>query len=275
MNDCDDDENETTVVVESMHMCCIPTRIMPHTKYKRETVHKINPNYFIHCNYIHNHLHSYFKKYYSTILEDTKLERIIDKFPILRQLNNESMEDIFVSFYRTCGVYLQNISEKEYRWLNRVIYISEYLPISVTINRVDKSFPFVYVNREFEHMTEYTWEETVGKPYTFLQPKNPIANEKLQNKIMTNCVTNGIPVSVIVTNEKKGGRPFYNLLALNPVCDKEGHYLYVVGIQTPIRNGEETTRMNIHSIQNVIDLMYIFSNCNIETDIRVGTTLRC
>ena len=294
MNDLDIDD-EDIVTPESVSICCFPHKIVPVSK--RDSIHRINPNYFIHCNYIHNHLHSYFKKYYSIPLENAKLDRIIEKFPILKQLKNRNLEDIFISFYRVSGVYLQNITMKEYNWLNRVIYISEYLPISISISRVQsrKEFPIVYVNREFENISGYKYDEIVGKSYYVLHPKEPVPNEILQNKILRNCVNNAVPVSVIITNEKKNGVPFYNLLAVNPVCDKDGNYLYVISIQTTIirveqgqsdsipfcvtneANVETSTndRVNIRNIQSVIDLLYVFSNCNIDKDVRIGSTLRC
>lgn len=291
MNDLDIDD-EDIVTPESVSICCFPHKIVPVSK--RDSLHRINPNYFIHCNYIHNHLHSYFKKYYSIPLENAKLDRIMEKFPILKQLKNRNLEDIFISFYRVSGVYLQNITMKEYNWLNRVIYISEYLPISISISRLQscKEFPIVYVNREFENISGYKYDEIVGKSYYVLHPKQPVPNETLQNKILRNCINNAVPVSVIVTNEKKNGRPFYNLLAVNPVCDKDGNYLYVISIQTTIIRVEQgqsdsipfceanvetsgNDRINIRNIQSVIDLLYVFSNCNIDKDVRIGSTLRC
>jgi hypothetical protein len=41
-------------------------------------------------------------------------------------------------------------------------------------------------------------------------------------------------VKVAITNFKKDGTPFMNLLALKPIFDSDGNYAFVVGIQFDI-----------------------------------------
>ena len=113
-------------------------------------------------------------------------------------------------------------------------------------------FPLIYVNKSFETMTGYERSIIIGKNCKFLQPEEPPRKEILQYVLMRNSLEMAKPVSVVITNYKANGTPFYNLLALKPILDKNGNYLFVLGIQTEIK-----TELNTTDIKNVIDLIDI------------------
>jgi hypothetical protein len=69
---------------------------------------------------------------------------------------------------------------------------------------------------------------------------------------MKNSLEVSKPISVVITNYRADGTPFKNLLALKPVSDRYGNYIFVIGIQTEI-----TDELNLTDIKNVIDLIDI------------------
>ena len=51
---------------------------------------------------------------------------------------------------------------------------------------------------------------------------------------LTTALAEGRQVKVAITNYRKDGTPFMNLLALRPIFDVDGEYAFVVGIQFDI-----------------------------------------
>lgn len=235
----------------------IPTNKMVYRR--RENRDRVHPQFFIHCNYIHSQLNIANNSLKSKATAKDKLGRIIREFSIVTQISSSIKHSIINSFEKSCSSF--SISKNEFDWLKKTICFAEYLPVSISISiakREYPNFPLIYVNRKFESLTQYNRDEVIGKNCKFLQPSVPRFDEVLQHKILSNCLANIIPVSVIITNHKKDGTQFYNLLSMNPVCDSSGNYLYVVGIQTSISNS--LLDSNIRNIQNVIDIMYLLSN---------------
>lgn len=155
------------------------------------------------------------------------------------------------------------ISPVEYIWLKNVISIVEHLPICVTIASARKEFfgfPLIYVNKQFETTTEYRRKDIIGKNCKFLQPSIPLPDEEIQHRIIKQSIKSGLPTSVIITNVKKGGNAFHNLISLQSINDKDGNYLYNLGIQLEIT----ATLINKEDIQNIIDLMQILAKVKIN-----------
>lgn len=151
----------------------------------------------------------------------------------------------------------------EYIWFKNVIAFVENIPVCISIacSKTEHfGFPLIYVNKQFETVTEYKRRDIIGTNCKFLQPRSPIPEEQTQHRLIKQSLRLGIPISVIITNIKKSGKPFHNLISLKPVFDKKGNHFYNIGIQTEITN--EPT--NIINIQNVIDLMHILSKIKIN-----------
>lgn len=149
----------------------------------------------------------------------------------------------------------KHLSYDDLKWFNRMVTTVENLPICVTISNAKKNilgFPLLYVNKQFEKITRYNRADIVGKNCNFLQPDEPPRKEELQYVLMKNSLEVSKPVSVIITNYKADGTPFKNLIALKPVTDRYGNYIFVIGIQT-----EVTEELNLTDIKNVIDLIDI------------------
>ena len=150
--------------------------------------------------------------------------------------------------------YLLNISQCEYNWIKKVITFAENIPICITISSARKEhfgFPLIYVNKHFEKLTEYNRESIIGKNCKFLKPVIPILEEESRHALIHYSLLNFTPLSVIVTNIKKSGVEFYNLLSFKSVFNEEGKYIYCIGIQTEITR-EPIDEINLKNIENVL-----------------------
>jgi len=91
--------------------------------------------------------------------------------------------------------------------------------------------PLVYVNKAFEVMTGYSFDETVGKNCRFLQ-----GNDKNQPEInmLRKALKEKSSVNVTLRNYKKNGELFYNQLLIQPLFDNKNNLLYYLGVQFDI-----------------------------------------
>ena len=91
--------------------------------------------------------------------------------------------------------------------------------------------PLVYVNKAFEVMTGYSFDETVGKNCRFLQ-----GNDKNQPEInmLRKALQEKSSVNVTLRNYKKNGELFYNQLLIQPLFDNKNNLLYYLGVQFDI-----------------------------------------
>lgn len=210
-------------------------------------------NHFLDCKNIHQNMNQLLDD--ETIAEKEK--RLVDLFPSIDKNTRHDVEETLLSIEKI-GLFFSRIPYREREWLKKIISITENMPICVTISSANKEtygFPLVYVNKQFETTTGYNRNEIIGLNCKFLQPLAPISDEESQHKMIKNCLGAAIPISVIITNYKKGGASFHNLISLKPVIDDDGNYLYSIGIQTEIT----TEPLNKSDIHNVIDLMNILS----------------
>ena len=69
---------------------------------------------------------------------------------------------------------------------------------------------------------------------------------------ITSALSEGRPVKVAITNFRKDGTPFMNLLALRPIFDVDGEYAFVVGIQFDIAE-EYGAPGRLKMVENVLN----------------------
>jgi len=104
-----------------------------------------------------------------------------------------------------------------------------------------KGFPLVYVNAYFETVTGYSRDEIIGHNCRFLQADD--VTEKDIIKQISHALKDAIPLKVVITNKKKDGTLFKNLLSMKPIFNFKGDFLYVIAVQfdttlpdsTPVR----------------------------------------
>lgn len=142
-------------------------------------------------------------------------------------------------------------------WLSGLMASVEDLPLCVSLAtaRNDRpGFPLVYVNKAFESTTLYSREEIVGHNCKFLQTNKSEPEQILK---MTKALKSAQPVKVVLTNKRKDGTEFINMLAMKPVFDDQGVYAYVIGVQYDITN----KAASLKQMKQVNDLLSILPNC--------------
>jgi PAS domain S-box-containing protein len=124
-------------------------------------------------------------------------------------------------------------------WLASLLLTVESLPLCVSVasaNKTTRGFPLIYVNSFFEQTTGYSRAEILGQNCRFLQNGREPGQVAEATSIarMSDALAYGRSVKVAITNFRKDGSSFMNLLAMKPIFDHEGNYAFVVGIQFDI-----------------------------------------
>ncbi len=141
-------------------------------------------------------------------------------------------------------------------WLESLVAMVEDLPLCVAISSADennKGFPLIYVNKAFEKMTGYSRIEILNQNCRFLQSTR---TERSQIERLSEALRLAKPVKVAITNVRKDGTEFGNLLAMKPVFDSEGVYSYVIGVQCDVSDPTVSHRTTLM----VEDLLSILPN---------------
>ena len=132
-------------------------------------------------------------------------------------------------------------------WLNGLLASVENLPVCVSLAAANKEmpgFPLIYVNGAFETTTGYPRSEIIGQNCRFLQKGKKPGHEAEKESIrrLTMALREGRAVKVAITNFRKDGTPFRNLLAMKPIFDSEGGYAFVLGIQFDIGTSDASAK---------------------------------
>eukprot|EP00966_Prymnesium_polylepis_P097040 2247946-Prymnesium_polylepis.1 len=115
-------------------------------------------------------------------------------------------------------------------WMEQFQHVAEQLPQAVMI--CDVTVPGMkvqYTNAAGERLVGYTKAEHVGKNCRFMQGKR---TEAAAVRAMVKGIRSAEQTTVRVTNYKKDGTQFVNVLTLHPVKDSTGKYRYQIGVQS-------------------------------------------
>merc|ERR1711907_274898 len=92
--------------------------------------------------------------------------------------------------------------------------------------------PMIFVNQEFCRLTEYTKEEAQGRNCRFLQGPR---TEPQSVAVIQDTLRRGVDCHVKLTNYRKTGELFENLLTMRPVHDSNGVYRFCIGVQFEVQ----------------------------------------
>lgn len=118
-----------------------------------------------------------------------------------------------------------------------------------------QEFPIVFVNKFFESLTQYEPHEVLG--YNNIEFLSCSKTEIQQVDKIKDAITKGLGVKVAITNARKDGTSFYNFLALRPVYDQKGNYIFVVGVLYDITR-QDASLQDIKMIEDYLTLV-----CNV------------
>jgi PAS domain S-box-containing protein len=100
----------------------------------------------------------------------------------------------------------------------------------------------LYVNRAFERMTGYAFDEIVGNSPRLLQGRMTSEAEKER---VRDAFSKWQPVTMSVVNYRKDGSPFHAEIRITPVRDETGWYTYWVAVRRDVteRTAHEQNRV--------------------------------
>ena len=106
-------------------------------------------------------------------------------------------------------------------------------------------------HKAFENLTMYNKNEILYKKCNFLQSSK---TENHQIELLIDSLQHAKPIKIALTNIKKDGTEFFNLLALKPIFNMDGIYSYVIGIQYDI-TAEESSIKHINMIDDLLSFL--------------------
>lgn len=138
---------------------------------------------------------------------------------------------------------------------------------SIVISDALKSdHPIVYVNRAFTLFTGYSFEETVGQNYHFLEGGD--ADLSSQEKIQL-ALQEGTSAKAILSNFRKDGTLFWNELHISPILDDDENVTHFVWVQKDISErlrleGDLRRLVAIDSLTSALNRHHFFEACERE-----------
>lgn len=115
------------------------------------------------------------------------------------------------------------------QWLRALLSSLENIPVCVSVAAASscaRGFPLIYVNKSFERATGYQRSEVLGKNCKFLQTgKDGETAEAESIAKLTTALSAKEAIKITITNFRKDGSPFRNLLAVKPIFDERGEPL--------------------------------------------------
>ena len=114
-------------------------------------------------------------------------------------------------------------------WLLLFTSVAEQLPVSICLSDMTlPQGPMVYTNQAFSAITGFSKEEAQGRNCRFLQGPR---TEPESVATILDALRRGVPCCVKITNYRKSGEMFTNLLTMRPVHDTNGVYRFCIGVQ--------------------------------------------
>jgi diguanylate cyclase (GGDEF)-like protein/PAS domain S-box-containing protein len=116
----------------------------------------------------------------------------------------------------------------------------------IVITRCDgDDNPIEYVNPAFEHITGYSAAEVVGRDSRLMAAPGL---DQAQRAVLHEAVAARRPCSVVLRNQRKDGRVFWNQLSVTPVGDGGGRVTHFIGILEDITALRERTAQLEHQV---------------------------
>ncbi len=142
-------------------------------------------------------------------------------------------------------------------WPTDLVRTLDNHPRSITISDAhvhSRGFPLIYVNKAFEALSLYSRNEALGRTCGQLLSCDHTEGDHVQ--LLSESLRNGISCKVALTNKRKDGTEFLNLLATLPVRNAYGDLAYVIGIQYDVTSAGACLK----EIKLIDDLLRLIAN---------------
>ncbi len=119
-------------------------------------------------------------------------------------------------------------------WMASFLATAETLPLGISIasaRRERPGYPLVYVNPYLEKMSGYSRAELIGQSWRIMQGE---VSEPEAVELLLTSLAAARKVQVVITNVRKCGGTFKNLLTLKPMFDAEENCIYFIGISVDL-----------------------------------------
>jgi PAS domain S-box-containing protein len=117
------------------------------------------------------------------------------------------------------------------------VAVAETFPACIVISDMSiPGNPMFFINQEFTRITGYRKREAQGRNCRFLQgPKT----EPASVAVIQDTLRRGVDCYVRITNYRKNGETFQNLLSMRPIHDSNGVYRFCIGVQFEVDGGTD------------------------------------
>ena len=114
-------------------------------------------------------------------------------------------------------------------WVHSFVAVAETYPACIVISDMQiPGNPMFFVNQEFCRITGYAKHEVSGRNCRFLQGPQ---TEPQSVAVIQDTLRRGVDCHVKLTNYRKNGDFFENLLTMRPVHDSNGVLRFCIGVQ--------------------------------------------
>ncbi|HLP90964.1 MAG TPA: PAS domain S-box protein [Nostocaceae cyanobacterium] len=170
-------------------------------------------------------------------------------------LRADAIKDTASKFLGIVNIYTditqRKQAEEDLRLRDRAIAASRN---AIIIADVTQTPTIIYVNSAFEMMTGYTAAEVIGRNFPSL-PGADLDQPEWQQ--LSTAMAAGQDCTVILRQQRKDERGFWNELTISPVYDPDGYLTHYIGIQTDITERKQAETALLISQQR---LHYLLSS---------------
>ena len=138
-------------------------------------------------------------------------------------------------------------------WLHSFVPVAETYPACIVISdMLMPGNPMCFVNPEFCRVTGYTKDDCQGRNCRFLQGPR---TEPQSVAVIQDTLRRGVDCHVRITNYRKSGELFENLLTMRPVHDSNGVYRFCIGVQFEVVTGDTNLKQRLQRLSKLVQLL--------------------
>jgi len=137
-------------------------------------------------------------------------------------------------------------------WVHSFVAVAESFPACIVISDMTMpGNPMFFINQEFSRVTGYAKREAQGRNCRFLQGPRTEPNSVA---VIQDTLRRGVDCHVKLTNYRKSGELFENLLTMRPVHDSNGVYRFCIGVQFEVMH-DTSLKSRVAKLEKLIKLL--------------------